>query len=128
MASTGTDAQPYFRVFNPYSQSTRFDPDGTYIRRWVPELRSVKDQAAIHDPTGVLGKPAVEKLGYCVPIVAHELGRNRAIAAFKNNAANKNALLNPAITAYEQGGAEDDGEVDAKKATKKTTKKARTKK
>ncbi len=85
MASTGTDAQPYFRVFNPLLQSKKFDPKGEYIRKWIPELRNVKNVAALHDPTGVLGKKEVEKLGYVTPIVEHELGRNRAIAAFKNN-------------------------------------------
>lgn len=41
-ASTGTDPQPYFRIFNPYNQSTKFDPDGDYIRYFVPELKDVK--------------------------------------------------------------------------------------
>lgn len=82
-ASTGTDAQPYFRVFNPYLQSQRFDPTGEYIRKYVPELRSVKNVNALHDPEGVLGKAGIEKLGYCMKIVEHELGRERAIAAFQ---------------------------------------------
>ena len=43
-ASTGTDAQPYFRIFNPVSQGRRFDPDGDYVRRWVPELARVPDE------------------------------------------------------------------------------------
>ncbi len=41
-ASTGTDAQPYFRIFNPVTQGERFDPDGAYVRRFVPELRDVE--------------------------------------------------------------------------------------
>jgi len=48
-ASTGCDAQPYFRIFNPVTQSERFDPDGTFIRRFVPELRPL-DGASIHAP------------------------------------------------------------------------------
>ncbi|MFN8527170.1 MAG: FAD-binding domain-containing protein [Anaerolineae bacterium] len=40
-AGTGTDAQPYFRIFNPVAQSQKFDPNGNYIRYWVPELRDV---------------------------------------------------------------------------------------
>ena len=49
VAGTGTDASPYFRVFNPVTQSRRFDPDGTYVRRWVPELAHL-DGAAAHEP------------------------------------------------------------------------------
>lgn len=49
-ASTGTDAAPYFRIFNPFSQSKRFDPNGDYIRTYLPELREVSI-AALHDPS-----------------------------------------------------------------------------
>ncbi len=48
-AGTGTDAAPYFRIFNPILQSKRFDPDGDYIRRWVPELRALPSEW-IHEP------------------------------------------------------------------------------
>ena len=48
-ASTGTDAAPYFRVFNPFSQSKRFDPEGIFIKRYVPELNNLPTQA-LHDP------------------------------------------------------------------------------
>lgn len=48
-ASTGTDAAPYFRVFNPVRQSQRFDPDGKFIRRWIPALRDL-DNKSIHEP------------------------------------------------------------------------------
>jgi deoxyribodipyrimidine photo-lyase len=48
-ASTGTDAAPYFRIFNPISQSERFDPDGVFIRNWIPELKSVSNKD-IHYP------------------------------------------------------------------------------
>jgi deoxyribodipyrimidine photo-lyase len=42
VAGTGTDAAPYFRVFNPTAQAKRFDPDGTYVRRWIPELQTLE--------------------------------------------------------------------------------------
>jgi deoxyribodipyrimidine photo-lyase len=48
-AGTGTDAAPYFRIFNPVLQSTKFDPKGEYIRKWVPELRGVNSRN-IHTP------------------------------------------------------------------------------
>ncbi|MFN8123978.1 MAG: FAD-binding domain-containing protein [Thermoleophilia bacterium] len=48
-AGTGTDAAPYFRVFNPVLQGKKFDPDGAYVRRWVPELRDVPDER-VHEP------------------------------------------------------------------------------
>ena len=49
VAGTGTDASPYFRVFNPVTQGLRFDPDGAYVRRWVPELAHLSGAAA-HEP------------------------------------------------------------------------------
>jgi deoxyribodipyrimidine photo-lyase len=49
VSGTGTDAAPYFRIFNPITQGLRFDPDGDYVRRWVPELRHLPDRAA-HEP------------------------------------------------------------------------------
>ena len=49
VAGTGTDASPYFRVFNPVTQGKKFDPDGDYVRRWVPELRHLAGAAA-HEP------------------------------------------------------------------------------
>ncbi len=75
-ASTGTDAAPYFRIFNPVTQSQRFDPDGTFIRRWVPELAEL-DNKSIHDPG--LWKPA----DYPAPLVDLAFGRERALSAFK---------------------------------------------
>ncbi|KAI9277712.1 DNA photolyase, FAD-binding/Cryptochrome [Umbelopsis sp. AD052] len=84
VASTGTDAQPYFRIFNPYTQSEKFDPDGIYIKRWVPELAGLKTSAAIHNPHSVLSAKELIKLGYREkPIVDHKVARERAIAAFK---------------------------------------------
>jgi deoxyribodipyrimidine photo-lyase len=78
-ASTGTDAAPYFRIFNPESQSKRFDPDGTFIRKYVPELAEL-DAKEIHNPPSL----AREQVGYPQPIVDHGTARDRAIAAFKD--------------------------------------------
>ncbi|GAA6059922.1 hypothetical protein JCM10212_003062 [Sporobolomyces blumeae] len=78
-ASTGCDPQPYFRVFNPSSQSEKSDPQGDYIRYWVPELRSLKGKA-IHNPSAA----DVKKLGYVPPIVDHSVARKRAIEVYKN--------------------------------------------
>ncbi|WP_138733459.1 cryptochrome/photolyase family protein [Modestobacter excelsi] len=67
VAGTGTDASPYYRVFNPITQGKKFDPDGTYVKRWVPELRDV-DPAHVHEPwTAPGGLPA----GYPERIVDH---------------------------------------------------------
>jgi deoxyribodipyrimidine photo-lyase len=56
IAGTGTDASPYFRVFNPVKQGRDYDPDGEYIRRWVPELRDVPGKA-VHEPWTLPGGP-----------------------------------------------------------------------
>jgi deoxyribodipyrimidine photo-lyase len=76
-AGTGTDASPYYRVFNPTSQSERFDPDGRYIRHWVPELGDVPDRA-IHAPGDV--RPDA----YPAPMVDHAAERAEALARYKS--------------------------------------------
>ncbi|KAI1109333.1 deoxyribodipyrimidine photo-lyase [Nemania sp. NC0429] len=82
-ASVGVDPQPYFRIFNPLLQSEKFDPDGEYIRKWVPELGSVKGKA-IHDPYGRGEAAKAKKAGYPKPIVDHKDSRERALGAYKN--------------------------------------------
>jgi deoxyribodipyrimidine photo-lyase len=77
-ASTGTDAAPYFRVFNPATQSERFDPKGEFIRRWVPELAEL-DNKRIHNP----GAGGVIPNGYPRPIVDLKESRKEAIAKFQ---------------------------------------------
>ncbi|MFV0258046.1 MAG: cryptochrome/photolyase family protein [Acidimicrobiales bacterium] len=74
VAGTGTDAAPYFRVFNPTRQGERFDPDGAYVRRWVPELAGIPGRA-VHQPWRRPGGPPP---GYPLPLVDH--GEERAVA------------------------------------------------
>lgn len=83
VAGTGSDPQPYFRVFNPVSQSEKFDPDGDYIRHFVPELKNVKGKA-IHEPHKHLKISEFKATGYPKPIVDHAKARKKAIARFKN--------------------------------------------
>lgn len=85
-ASTGTDPQPYFRVFNPTLQGERFDPDGAYVRRWVPELRGVP-AASIHEPWRMSAAAQVASgcrigVDYPAPIVDHAEARARALAVY----------------------------------------------
>ena len=82
-ASTGTDAQPYFRVFNPTLQSQRFDPQGEFICKWVPELSSLKSTAAIHSPYELLSEFKFSQLQYPKPLVEHSKARDIAIAEYK---------------------------------------------
>jgi deoxyribodipyrimidine photo-lyase len=71
-AGTGTDAAPYFRVFNPTSQGRRWDPTGAYVQRWVPELVDVADP---HDPS----PDDRDRVGYPTPIVDHAAERREAL-------------------------------------------------
>ena len=86
VAGSGADATPYFRIFNPTLQGEKFDPDGAYVRRWVPELARLPDRF-IHRPAeapeSVLSDAGVA-LGksYPRPIVEHAAARSRALAAF----------------------------------------------
>jgi deoxyribodipyrimidine photo-lyase len=75
-ASTGTDAAPYFRIFNPVTQAKRFDPDGAFVRHWVPELATLRG-AAIFEPW------RAGNTVYPAPIVEHAAARQRALDAFK---------------------------------------------
>ncbi len=79
VAGTGPDAAPYFRIFNPTSQGKKFDPDGVYVRRWVPELANI-DARFVHEPWltgGLFGAP-----DYPAPIVDHATARLRCLAAY----------------------------------------------
>jgi deoxyribodipyrimidine photo-lyase len=86
VAGTGTDAAPYFRVFNPVTQSKKFDPDGRFIRKWVPELVEVPDEW-VHSPWEA---GPIELLSYGVelgkdypePIVDHSMARQRALDGY----------------------------------------------
>ncbi|MBJ9976701.1 deoxyribodipyrimidine photo-lyase [Pseudomonas sp. S75] len=79
-ASTGTDSVPYFRIFNPVTQSQRFDPDGRFIRHWLPELTHLDDKN-IHLPVKSSG--LFDTSSYSNPIVDLRKSRERALAAFK---------------------------------------------
>ncbi|MCW2621128.1 MAG: deoxyribodipyrimidine photolyase [Frankiales bacterium] len=76
-AGTGTDPSPYFRVFNPVKQGRDYDPDGDYVRRWVPELRAVPGKA-VHTPWELPEQPP----GYPAPIVDHAEERRVALERY----------------------------------------------
>ena len=85
-ASTGCDAQPWFRIFNPVLQSRRFDPEGAYIRRRVPELEHVPD-ARLHAPWEM--GPLEQQAAHCVigrdypaPVILHQQARQRTLARY----------------------------------------------
>ncbi len=86
-ASCGVDAQPYFRIFNPYNQSEKFDSKGEFIKRWCPELAFVEDKF-IHDPS--LMTPLEQEMCGCrigveypAPIVDYKLKRDEAMSMYK---------------------------------------------
>jgi deoxyribodipyrimidine photo-lyase len=86
-AGTGTDAAPYFRIFNPVTQGKKFDPQGAYIRQWVPELAAV-DTRYIHEPwtmTPIEQETAGLRIGrnYPRPIVDHAIAREQTLAAYQ---------------------------------------------
>ncbi|MEN4567726.1 deoxyribodipyrimidine photo-lyase [Pantoea sp. SIMBA_072] len=80
-ASTGTDAAPYFRIFNPTTQGERFDEKGDFIRHYLPELAGVPD-SDIHQPH-VWAEKHHKKLDYPAPIVDHKVARKKTLDAFE---------------------------------------------
>ncbi|MCC5881815.1 MAG: deoxyribodipyrimidine photo-lyase [Halomonas sp.] len=78
-ASTGTDSAPYFRIFNPTTQSQRFDPDGRFIAEYLPELAKLAPRDR-HEPSAAQRS----QTGYPAPIVDHKAARSRALNAFKS--------------------------------------------
>jgi len=87
VAGCGADAAPFFRVFNPVLQGKKFDPDGAYVRRFVPELSGLQGPA-LHAPW-LLSHEALAQAGvtlgktYPTPIVDHAAARQRVLAAFR---------------------------------------------
>ena len=80
-SSTGTDSAPYFRIFNPLSQSEKFDSEGLFIKHWLPELAGL-NKKEVHNPASAGGLFGVAD--YPAPIVNLGASRERALAAFKN--------------------------------------------
>jgi len=83
-AGTGTDAAPFFRIFNPTVQGQRFDPGGDYVRRWVPELRGIEGKA-VHEPwkLGDADLFSGGSTGYPDPIVDHKVERAEALEGYQ---------------------------------------------
>jgi deoxyribodipyrimidine photo-lyase len=82
-AGTGADAAPYFRIQNPWSQTKRYDPEGLYIRKWVPELANVSNASLIDPPAD--GRPIAS--GYPLPMLDHSAERDRTLDLFARHKA-----------------------------------------
>ncbi|WP_066058875.1 cryptochrome/photolyase family protein [Robertmurraya korlensis] len=87
VAGTGSDAAPFFRIFNPILQGTKFDPEGKYVKRWIPELRGIPTKF-IHTPwltPDSIIQDGQLKLGitYPYPVIEHNIARIRALESFK---------------------------------------------
>jgi deoxyribodipyrimidine photo-lyase len=77
VAGSGADASPYFRIFNPVTQSKKFDAEGRYLREFIPELASL-DRKSIHEPWKEPGPG-----GYPAPVVGLPESRERALATYQ---------------------------------------------
>ena len=89
-ASTGVDPQPYFRIFNPLLQSEKFDSEGQYIKKWVPELKNVEGKA-IHEPYARGNVKEIAKTGYPKRIIEHKEARDRCLERYKEGIGRKSA-------------------------------------
>ena len=83
VAGCGADAAPYFRIFNPILQGEKFDKEGEYVKKWVPELKAIPKKF-IHKPWEYSGEEFKLGKNYPYPIVKHEEARVKALGAFKN--------------------------------------------
>ncbi|WP_040617192.1 deoxyribodipyrimidine photo-lyase [Roseibium sp. TrichSKD4] len=87
VSGTGADAAPYFRIFNPYTQAQKFDPDGAYIRKWVPELKDLRAPQlfAPQDASPMDLRAAGVRLGetYPLPMVDHQTARKKALDGYE---------------------------------------------
>jgi deoxyribodipyrimidine photo-lyase len=79
-AGCGADAAPYFRIFNPVSQGERFDPDGAYVRRWIPELKGIP-APLVHQPWS--DREVLSRSGYPPPLVDLRVSRETALSAYR---------------------------------------------
>ena len=84
IASTGVDPKPYFqRLFNPWLQSKKYDPDAEYIKKWIPELEHVSAKE-IHEWDKYCDNHDIKKIGYFKPIVEYKKAREKSIKMYKN--------------------------------------------
>jgi deoxyribodipyrimidine photo-lyase len=96
VAGCGADAAPYFRIFNPVTQGKNYDPDGAYVRRWVPEIAKLSDER-LHEPSTATPLELADagiRLGrtYPFPIVNHAMARDRALAALQETKQGQNQI------------------------------------
>ena len=99
-AGCGADAAPYFRIFNPVLQGEKFDPDGAYVRRWVPELADLPAEW-VHQPWSA---PAGSAKDYPRPIIEHQAARKRALAALASMRSSAGGLAAGSIAAPQSVG------------------------
>ncbi len=83
-SSTGCDAQPYFRIFNPYTQSEKFDKEANFIKKWVPELKNTEAKLIHHPYKYTAMEKKMDKVSYPDPIVDYKTMRERALAMYKS--------------------------------------------
>jgi deoxyribodipyrimidine photo-lyase len=88
----GTDAAPFFRIFNPTTQGQKFDPHGHYVRKWVPELQMLTGKE-VHEPWKTL--PEHMKAQYAAPMVDHAAARQRALEAYRSVKGTRTSKLAP---------------------------------